>query len=82
MKAATTPPCVCTPFVSLESPVDDKPELPQIPDSLTPENGSVIEYWPNGQTKAEREYRNGRATSAVYYASDGTVVYEMESHDP
>jgi hypothetical protein len=62
--------------------INPTPELPKIPESLTPKNGSVVEYWPNGEKKSEREYRDGRVINAVYYASNGTVVFEMSSNEP
>ena len=57
-------------------------ELPSIPAEVKPNNGSIVEYWPNGKTRSERVYRAGRVAEAVYYASDGTVVFEMSDDAP
>jgi hypothetical protein len=57
-------------------------ELPSIPAEVRPVNGSVVEYWPNGKTLSERVYASGQIRDAVYYASDGTVVFEMSEDRP
>ena len=51
--------------------------LPQVHENAIPDTGSVVEYWPDGRRKSERTYRDGKMISAVYYASNGTRVYEM-----
>ena len=51
--------------------------VPEVPASMVPTNGSVIERWPGGTVRSERTYRGGKVQTAVYYASDGSVVYEM-----
>ena len=53
------------------------PGIPAIPASAIPRTGSVIEYWPHGQVKSEREYIDGKMVSGVYYTSNGQVIYEM-----
>lgn len=55
--------------------------VPEVPVSMVPTNGSVIERWPNGTVRSERTYRGGRVQEAVYYASDGSVVYEMSEEE-
>lgn len=49
----------------------------ETPTRPTPENGAVIESWPSGQTKSEREYEDGKLVAAVEYAEDGTPLYEF-----
>ena len=51
--------------------------LPQVHENAIPNTGSVVEYWPDGRRKSERTYRDGKIVIAVYFASDGTRVYEM-----
>jgi ABC-type transport system substrate-binding protein len=53
-------------------------QVPSIPDTVKPLNGTVVEYWPNGMTRAELIYHAGRVVNAVYSASNGTVFYEMQ----
>jgi len=53
-------------------------DVPEVPAAMVPVNGSVIERWPNGTVRSERTYVDGRVREAVYYASDGSVVYEMQ----
>ena len=55
--------------------------VPNVPSTMVPVNGNVIERWPNGTVRSEREYREGRIHQAVYYASDGSVVYEMSEDE-
>ena len=55
--------------------------IPSIPASMSPVNGTVIEYWPNGQERSERVYREGQVQEAIYYSSNGQVVFEMSSDD-
>lgn len=43
----------------------------------TPQNGTVTENWPSGQTKSERIYNGGKVVSAIEYSEDGKVLYEM-----
>ena len=52
-------------------------DVPQVPATMVPVNGSVVERWPNGTVRSERTYAGGQVREAVYYASDGSVVYEM-----
>jgi hypothetical protein len=52
-------------------------DIPTIPDALLPQNGEVVEYWPDGTTKSERHYRDNKLRAAVYYSSEGSVIYEM-----
>jgi hypothetical protein len=57
-------------------------QLPVIGEDAIPTTGAVVEYWPNGQVKSERQYQDGQMTAAVFYASDGTAVYEMSARAP
>ena len=52
-------------------------QLPEVPRTATPETGHVTEYWPNGQLKSECAYKNGEMLNGTYYASNGTLIYEM-----
>ena len=52
---------------------------PLIPASMTPINGTIIEYWPNRKVRSERVYRDGSVQEAVFYSSNGQVVFEMAS---
>jgi hypothetical protein len=52
-------------------------DMPTIPDALLPQSGEVVEYWPDGTIKSERVYRDNKLLEAVYYSSEGSVVYEM-----
>jgi hypothetical protein len=54
-------------------------EMPSIPETVTPRNGAVTEYWPNRIVRSERLYRNGEIQEAVYYSSAGSIVFEMSS---
>jgi hypothetical protein len=56
-------------------------DLPTVPESIRPQNGNVVEYWPDGKEKSERVYRDNKVHEAVYYSSDGSVVYEMSEED-
>ena len=51
--------------------------LPQVHENAIPHTGIVVEFWPDGRRKSERTYRDGKIVIAVYFASDGTRVYEM-----
>lgn len=51
--------------------------LPDIPKTATPKTGHVTEYWPSGQTKSDCTYRNGEMLIGTYYASNGTMIYQM-----
>lgn len=55
-------------------------QLPEIPDKAAPHSGAVTEFWVNGQIKAEKVYDEGEIKSATYFASDGTLIYEMFTH--
>lgn len=57
----------------------DVSEIPSIPESMVPANGSVVEYWPNEEVRSERVYRDGKVQEAVYYSSSGSVVFEMSN---
>jgi hypothetical protein len=56
--------------------------IPEVPASLAPQHGDVVEYWPNGKTKSERSYRSGEVEEACYYSSNGETVFEMSSETP
>ncbi len=60
---------------------DETVQMPSIPDDAKPQNGTVVEYWPDGKSRAELCYKSGHLTAAVYYASNGNVVYQMEEAD-
>jgi hypothetical protein len=62
--------------------VGSQVQLPVIGEDAIPTTGAVAEYWPNGQMKSERVYQDGQMTAAVFYASDGTLVYEMSATVP
>ena len=51
--------------------------LHDIPKTATPRTGHVTEYWPDGQMKSERTFKNGEMLKGTYYASNGTMIYEM-----
>ncbi len=52
---------------------------PLIPTSIAPVNGTIIEYWPNRKVRSERVYRDGSVHEAVFYSSNGQLVFEMAS---
>ena len=52
-------------------------QLPDIPKTATPKTGHVTEHWPSGQKKSECTYKNGEMLDGTYYASNGTLIYEM-----
>jgi hypothetical protein len=56
-------------------------DIPTVPESIRPQNGDVVEYWPNGRTRSERVYRDDKVHEAVYYSSNGEVVYEMSENN-
>jgi hypothetical protein len=62
--------------------VGSQVQLPVIGEDAIPTTGAVVEYWSNGQLKSERQYRDGQMSAAVFYASDGTLVYEMSATAP
>jgi hypothetical protein len=76
--AVITAGCAATPPVTRS----ERIEMPMIPDKIVPIDGNVVEYWPNGKTRSERVYRSGRVQEAAYYASDGSVIYEMSEDTP
>lgn len=54
-------------------------KLPTIPEGTNPKTGTVTEFWKNGTLKSERVFEEGSVKSASYFASDGTLVYEMSA---
>ncbi len=59
--------------------IDNRPELPLIPEGATPKTGAVAEFWVDCTLKSERMYQDGEITSAAFYASNGVLVYEMSA---
>ena len=69
-----------TPPQSVETNKTANVQLPEILDQAVPHSGAVTEFWANGQLKAEKVYDEGEIKSATYFASDGTLIYEMFTH--